>query len=126
MNRRLAILIWVMLSASLTLMSHAVPAATAKSQMADAQELALRETSAPAPQPVDDNTPPSLTKQLKAALGRLLARVNIDAEAVKLYAKWIVGAPALVVLILIVMLLRPRLRRIDSKDNALAKASGKK
>lgn len=34
----------------------------------------------------------------------------VDAEAVKLYAKWIVGAPVLVVLITLAMLLRPRRR----------------
>lgn len=45
-------------------------------------------------------------------LHTLAARVGLDGEAVLLYAKWVVGAPTLVVLIVLVLLLRPRRKTV--------------
>lgn len=44
----------------------------------------------------------------KSGFRKLLGAIEVDKEAVKLYAKWVIGAPVLVVAILIAMLLRPR------------------
>ncbi len=49
-----------------------------------------------------------LGAQVKIAAVKLLAKLGVNAEAAKLYALWIVGAPTLVLFILIGMLLRPR------------------
>ncbi|MGD8845512.1 MAG: hypothetical protein PVI54_08380 [Desulfobacteraceae bacterium] len=46
--------------------------------------------------------------QLKKAALLILDKIGVDYEFAKLYATWIVAAPMLVVLILIVMMLRPR------------------
>ena len=52
--------------------------------------------------------PPAIIDRMIAAVaGWLNNLVGGDSEALKLYAAWIVGAPALVLLVLIVMLLRP-------------------
>lgn len=51
---------------------------------------------------------PSVYDQIKDLTVSLLSRVGLDYEFAKLYAIWIVGAPTLVVLILIAMMLRPR------------------
>ncbi len=50
---------------------------------------------------------PSLFTRIKTAAAEGLARLGIDTEAAKLYAKWVVGAPTLVIAILLAMLLRP-------------------
>jgi serine/threonine protein kinase len=52
-----------------------------------------------------------LVSKMKAAVIILLAKLGVDSEAARLYAKWIVGAPALVVLILLLMIFRPWRRR---------------
>jgi hypothetical protein len=51
---------------------------------------------------------PSALARFRAHMGGLFAGLGIDAEFVRLYARWVVGAPVLVVSILIAMLLRPR------------------
>lgn len=57
--------------------------------------------------PVDDDAPSSDAPP--SFWSRLTSLVKgIDAEAIRLYAKWVIGAPVLVVAILLVMLLRPR------------------
>ncbi|MFZ1986269.1 MAG: hypothetical protein WAU91_17785, partial [Desulfatitalea sp.] len=50
----------------------------------------------------------SILERSKVSMPRWVVRMGIDGEAVRLYAKWVVGAPVLVVSILIAMLLRPR------------------
>lgn len=56
----------------------------------------------------DDSSKETIYTQIKTSAVRLLADLGINAEVAKLYALWIVGAPTLVLFILIVMLLRPR------------------
>ena len=51
---------------------------------------------------------PSLLVRFRAHMGDLFARIGVDAEFARLYARWVVGAPVLVVSILIAMLLRRR------------------
>lgn len=53
-------------------------------------------------------SPPSFLVRFRAHMGTVFEKVGINAELVRLYAKWVVGAPVLVVSILIAMLLRPR------------------
>ncbi len=56
----------------------------------------------------ESNTPKQLSNSSSESItSRLQTKLGLNAEAAKLYAKWIIGAPALVVCILIVMLLRP-------------------
>lgn len=47
-----------------------------------------------------------------ASVRQWLARRGVDGEAIKLYAKWVVGAPILVVVIVLAMLLRPRRKAV--------------
>jgi hypothetical protein len=62
-----------------------------------------------------DEPPPAIIDRMIATVaGWLNNLVGGDAEALKLYATWIVGAPALVLLALIVMLLRPAFGRKKS------------
>lgn len=49
----------------------------------------------------------SLYGKVKAVTAKQLTRLGIDTEAAKLYAKWVVGAPTLVIALLVAMLLRP-------------------
>jgi serine/threonine protein kinase len=63
------------------------------------------ETSSPA----DER--PSIYEKFKAAAANLLKKLGIDYEFAKLYATWIVGAPTLVVVLLITMMLFPRRKR---------------
>lgn len=58
----------------------------------------------------------SLLARLKTSVQNASQRAGINKEAVKLYAKWVVGAPILVVSILLVMLLRPRRKTPPSPD----------
>ncbi|MEJ2041613.1 MAG: hypothetical protein P8X55_22200, partial [Desulfosarcinaceae bacterium] len=50
---------------------------------------------------------------------KLLLKLGMDKEAVKLYVKWIVGAPLLVVFVIIVMLLRHRGSAPEESDEPL-------
>ena len=47
-------------------------------------------------------------KQLRHKFLELVAKIGINTEIIVLYAKWVIAAPAFVLFILIVMLLRPR------------------
>ncbi|NNK01289.1 MAG: hypothetical protein HKP58_12855, partial [Desulfatitalea sp.] len=49
----------------------------------------------------------SIWSHIKNGVRRVLDSVGVDAEAIKLYAKWVVGAPILVMGVLIALLLRP-------------------
>ena len=52
------------------------------------------------------------TFTVKDAARAMLAMLGIDEEFAKYYATWIVGAPTLVILILLAMIFRPRRKRI--------------
>lgn len=54
---------------------------------------------------------PTFYEQFKATAQSILNRLGIDYEFAKLYATWIVGAPTLLVLIIIGMILRPRRKK---------------
>jgi len=54
---------------------------------------------------------PSIYARFKIAAINLLKKLGIDYEFAKLYATWIVGAPTLVVVMLITMMLFPRRRK---------------
>ena len=54
--------------------------------------------------------------RLKVSAQNAYQKAGINKEAVKLYAKWVVGAPVLVVSILLAMLLRPRRKSALSPD----------
>jgi serine/threonine protein kinase len=60
-------------------------------------------------------TPGGFVVKVKTLTTAVLAKVGVSPEAARLYAKWIVGAPALVVMILLVMIFRPR-RKITSES----------
>lgn len=53
---------------------------------------------------------PTLSAPKYQSVRQWLPQWVLDPEALKLYVKWVVGAPALVVFIILVMLLRPRRR----------------
>jgi serine/threonine protein kinase len=76
---------------------------------ADADQLASP-ASIPQQQLQSDPERPQTTVggNLKKAALRLLDKVGVEYEFAKLYATWVVGAPTLVVFILIGMLLRPK------------------
>ena len=56
----------------------------------------------------EEEAGPSVFSSIKSSAAEKLTRLGFNAEAAKLYAKWIVGAPTLVIAILVAMLLRPR------------------
>lgn len=58
--------------------------------------------------PAREKAAPSVFAAVKASAAEKLTHLGVNAEAAKLYAKWIVGAPTLVIAILVAMLLRPR------------------
>ena len=53
-----------------------------------------------------------LSAQIKATAEAILAKLGINLEFAKYYATWIVGAPTLVIVILIAMIFRPRRKKI--------------
>lgn len=55
--------------------------------------------------------PKGLVAKVKAMAAAALAKVGVNPEAAQLYAKWIIGAPALVVLVLLIMIFRPRRKK---------------
>ncbi|MGD9006978.1 MAG: hypothetical protein PVG41_03600 [Desulfobacteraceae bacterium] len=55
--------------------------------------------------------PEGLVAKVKAIAAAALANVGVNPEAAQLYAKWIIGAPALVVFVLLVMIFRPRRKK---------------
>ena len=72
------------------------------------------------PEAEEKDNAASLGTRIKTALRRLSDRFEVNPEVIKLYAKWMIGAPALVLFILILMLLRPRrkLAQIESKTSS--------
>ncbi len=113
MNKFTVIIIWVVaaaISAYAVLMagegdSRKEPAPVSVFEAPSASE--KPDDRAPGPPYSNDGTGTWFTRFKNKAVG-LLDRLGIEVEAVKLYAKWIVGAPALVLAILIALLLRPR------------------
>lgn len=63
--------------------------------------------------------PEGLVTKVKAMAAAALAKVGVTPEAVQLYAKWIIGAPALVVFILLVMIFRPRRKKASESANPM-------
>jgi serine/threonine protein kinase len=64
--------------------------------------------------------------QAKTALAALLAKLGINLEFAKYYATWIVGAPTLVIVILIAMILRPRRKKITPASLQRSMTTGAK
>jgi serine/threonine protein kinase len=64
------------------------------------------------PQSDTDGKKQPFLSQVKATIAAILAKLGINLEFAKYYATWIVGAPALVIVILIAMILRPRRKKI--------------
>ncbi|MGD9366001.1 MAG: hypothetical protein PVH87_09910 [Desulfobacteraceae bacterium] len=54
---------------------------------------------------------PTFYEQFKTTAQSILSRLGIDYEFAKLYATWIVGAPTLVVFVIIAIILRPRKKK---------------
>ena len=109
MQIRLFILACVLLSvlpARLTL-PHPVDIRASASAWADEDD----SVSASRPTRQKEKDPP-LSTRLQAAADALLAKLGINAEFAKYYATWVVGAPTLVIVILLAMMLRPRRNKI--------------
>jgi serine/threonine protein kinase len=64
--------------------------------------------------------------RVKAALEAFLARLGLNIEFAKYYATWVVGAPTLVIVILIAMILRPRRKKITPASVQRLMAGGAK
>ena len=70
---------------------------------------------------VEDQGPDdSLWVRLHNSAKQAYQKVGVNKEAVKLYAKWVVGAPVLVVSLLLAMLLRPRRKSVLSSNRPTA------
>jgi hypothetical protein len=78
---------------------HETQAAAALSWIAPAAATTLM--GEPAPQP-----------NLIQRIGAWISRLSVDPEAVKLYATWIIGAPALVIAAILILLMRPLGRKV--------------
>jgi serine/threonine protein kinase len=79
---------------------------------------------------IEENRPAdkiAIIDRMIAAVADWLTQFGVGTEEVKLYATWIVGAPALVVLVIVLMLLRPkRSREYEQKDLKTGNALGLK
>ena len=64
--------------------------------------------------------------RIKSTIESLLSRFGINIEFAKYYATWIVGAPTLVIVILIAMILRPRRKKITPAKLQRAMTAGTK
>jgi serine/threonine protein kinase len=62
--------------------------------------------------------------QVKAAIEVVLSKLGLNIEFAKYYATWIVGAPALVIVILLAMILRPRRKKITPASLQRAMVAG--
>jgi serine/threonine protein kinase len=110
MNRRILILIGLFFLSA---------AAHGSIRGATASKLSIVSLSASILAPeVEEKVAPSVFSAIKASAVEKLTRLGINAEAAKLYAKWIVGAPTLVIAILVAMLLRPRKKIRRSTDGS--------
>jgi serine/threonine protein kinase len=119
MQRRLFILACVLLSvlpARLT-PHHPADICTCASAWADGA------VTAAASRPIQskENHPP-LSSRLQAAADALLGKLGINAEFAKYYATWVVGAPTLVIVIVLAMMLRPRRKKITPASLQRAEA----
>ena len=65
-----------------------------------------------------------LHSRIRAAIEALLAKLGLNLEFLKYYATWIVGAPTLVIVILIAMILRPRRKKITPASLQRLMAAG--
>jgi serine/threonine protein kinase len=73
--------------------------------------MGLQTAAAHAADEVSASTPDTLeglAAKVKSIATLVLAKVGVNPEAAQLYAKWIVGAPALVVIVVLIMIFRPR------------------
>lgn len=79
---------------------------------------------------IEENRPAGETAiidRMIDAVAGWLTQFGVGTEEVKLYATWIVGAPALVVLVIVLLLLRPkRSREYDQEDLKTGNALGLK
>ncbi len=80
------------------------PPAESKLMMTLRPAVAYASDVASGPKPEAPQGPVAKVKAMAAAA---LAKVGVSPEMVQLYAKWIIGAPALVVFILLIMIFRP-------------------
>ncbi len=67
----------------------------------------------------DDTSGPAEKPSFGEKLKSHLTHIGLDIEALKLWFKWVVGAPVLVVTILIFMLLRPRRATAPPREEAI-------
>ena len=70
----------------------------------------------------DPSPPPAIIDRMIATVAGWLTQLGLQPEGVRLYATWIIGAPALVVVAIIIMLLRPRR---DTKGRSRKLRTGK-
>ena len=76
------------------------------------EALAAGSENSGSPGNIHENDTQTFTVKVKDAARAMLAKLGIDEEFAKYYATWIVGAPTLVILILLAMIFRPRRKRI--------------
>jgi serine/threonine protein kinase len=112
MNRRLQLITWTVLTILL--------AAPIFDCWIAGQAVASNATEAQANN-IEDNSSPKnniktqgqlLATKIKTAAEAILSKLGINLEFAKYYATWIVGAPTLVIVILIAMIFRPRRMKI--------------
>ena len=65
-----------------------------------------------------------LLVQIKSAIEAFLTKLGLNIEFAKYYATWIVGAPTLVIVILIAMIFRPRRKKITPASVQRSMAAG--
>lgn len=102
----LAIMLWVVVCPA------TLPAA-------DVEDIPTIENATPPSETVPDESPKeaAIVDRMIAAVSGWLTEFGVGTEEVKLYATWLVGAPALVVFIVILMLIRPKRSRENDQRN---------
>jgi serine/threonine protein kinase len=124
MRKHFAIIAWAALAlllAGLAFECFAEPSATAHFPPT---ARVVAPPAASAAQPARTGGAPSFLARIEAAAEALLTRMGIDVEFAKYYATWIVGAPTLVIIIVLTLIFRPRRKKITPASLQLSEATG--
>lgn len=105
--------IWFRVATLLVILmcSGTLSAAEVEGPPASKQELSIANAS------VDQESSPAIIDRIITVVASWLAILGVAPEGVKLYAPWIVGAPAFVVLVLIIIFFRPRSKEKKRQRN---------
>lgn len=116
MNKLVTLLFWAAVSVTLIGPVSAARLSGTGPMMRFDSDMAFASDRAAEPEK-GERAPNEVVARIKAVVVAALAKLGVDPEAAQLYAIWIVGAPALVVFILLGMIFRPRRKKTAGQAN---------